>query len=260
MILNHKTLGSGSSTIVILHGLFGSLDNWLTFAKNLAEHRQVVLMDLRNHGNSPHADEWNYSLMARDVKETLDHLNIRHCFLSGHSMGGKTAMVFSELYPEYLQGLIVIDIGPRYYEPHHQTILRALFAVTQTPVHSRKEAEERITPHIQDAATRQFLLKNLYWRDPQNLDWKFNLTAIAVNIEEVGKATPDSTVRIPVHTLFIKGGNSDYLNTSDTEKIKKIFPNSQLSTIENAGHWVHAEKPIELLETIKTWINEQETS
>jgi len=255
MILNHKIYGAGKP-LIILHGLFGSLDNWASMAKQLSEYFMVICMDLRNHGNSPHDDEWNYDVMASDVKETMQTLGIEKTNIAGHSMGGKTAISFAELFPESIQKLMVIDIAPRYYEPHHQEILTALFSIDFQKVTTRKEAEKKLSESIKDLATRQFLLKNLFWKNSSALAWRFNLEVLANNIEIVGTKTPKTKVVIQTPTLFVKGELSNYINHKDEEEIQAIFPNSQLITVKNAGHWIHAEKPFELFECFNTFFKQ----
>jgi esterase len=245
MILNYKETGRGPS-LVILHGLFGSLDNWATMAKSLGNYFHVITMDLRNHGNSLHSDDWNYGLMANDVKETLTALNLQKVFMAGHSMGGKTAMEFAARFPECIEKLMVIDISPRYYAPHHQSILNALFSLDLEQIQTRKEAEEKLSQTISDQGTRQFLLKNLYWKEAGKLAWKFNLETIAKKIEIVGEKTPEGNITIQKPILFIKGSSSGYINATDEKNIPEIFPQASVFTIEGAGHWVHAEKPAEL--------------
>ncbi len=250
MLLNFKEFGEGKA-LIILHGLFGSLDNWATMAKELSKNFRVIVMDLRNHGNSPHSDEWNYAVMAADVQETMEHLNLEKAMVAGHSMGGKTAIVFAELFPEKIEKLMVIDIAPRYYPPHHQEILKALFSLDLNRIQTRKEAEEKLSEGIKDIGTRQFLLKNLYWLGPNQLAWKFNLESIANHIEIVGSETPLSKNNISTETLFVKGNNSNYIKAADEKNIAEIFPHSKLVGIDGAGHWVHAEKPLELLRCFK---------
>lgn len=245
MLLNHKEYGQGKP-IIILHGLFGSLDNWATMAKNLGNHFRVITMDLRNHGNSPHSEEWNYSLMANDVLETMNSLSIEKACLAGHSMGGKTAMVFAGLFPEKIEKLMVIDIGPKYYPPHHHEILEALNSVKVEQITARKEAEEKLGEKISDPGIKQFLLKNLFWVTEGRLAWRFNLKTISEKIEIVGAATPGEGKTILTPTLFVKGSNSGYIKKEDENQIKNSFGEVEIIEIEGAGHWIHAEKPAEL--------------
>jgi esterase len=254
MKLHHRISGKGEP-LMILHGLFGHSDNWQSIAKQLSEEYTIILVDLRNHGQSPHSDDWNYQLMAEDVKELADDLGFDKFYLAGHSMGGKVAMMFAQFYPERLHKLIVIDISPRYYPVHHHEIIDALLMVKPEGRSNRKEAENLLENSISDFATRQFLLKNLYWNEEQKLNWRFNLNVISENIEEVGKAVPDNDAIIDIPSLFIKGSKSGYVKTQDEELIHQQFSHAEIVSIEDAGHWVHAEKPQELIATLKLFLN-----
>lgn len=253
MNLYSKVIGEGSP-LLILHGLFGSGDNWFTLAKQLGEHYTVYLIDLRNHGQSPHSNEWNYKVMADDVEEFCNTHQLNKVYLAGHSMGGKTAMKMSEMYPERIRKMMVIDIAPKYYKPHHQTILEALCSLDFNILKSRKEADEHIQKYINDFGTRQFLLKNLYWVNDNHLGWRFNLPVIFRDIENVGEATPHNTeTQINIPTLFVRGEKSNYITSTDEELIKSIYPKSQLINIPNSGHWVHAENPQALFNAFTTF-------
>ena len=251
-LLNYKLLGEGEP-LIILHGLFGSLDNWMTLGKKWAENRLVVLVDQRNHGNSFHADEFNYQVMANDLLNLMKHLKLEKAIILGHSMGGKTAMHFATEFPEKVEKLIVADIGPRYYPIHHQTILKAFYSVPVSELNSRNEADDIVSQLISDFGIRQFLLKNLS-RDKDGFSWKMNLDIIAKNIEEVGKAL-NQNASFSEPTLFVRGSKSDYILNKDVNLIHSIFTDSKVETIEGAGHWVHAEKPNEFYETVSTFID-----
>ena len=253
MELNYREYGEGSP-IVILHGLFGSSDNWVTIGKKLAENYKVYLLDLRNHGASPWSDDWNYEVMSDDVYEFFQNKNIEDAIVIGHSMGGKTAMLFAtNNYPVSISKLIIVDIAPKYYPRHHDTILNALLSMDLTSLQSRKEADEALQTEIPDFGTRQFLLKNLGRNKDNGFEWTVNLDIINQKIEEVGKALPtDSIFETP--TLFIRGNKSDYIKDEDLVLIRQHFPVSVLKTIEGAGHWVHAEKPVEFLEIVNEFI------
>lgn len=251
-LLNHKILGEGEP-LVILHGLFGSLDNWMTLGKKWSENRQVILVDQRNHGNSFRADEFNYSVMAADLFKLLTQLKISKATILGHSMGGKTAMQFAIEHPEKVDKLIVADIGPKFYPVHHQTILKAFYSVPVKELNSRNEADEIVSKLISEFGTRQFLLKNLA-REKDGFSWKMNLDVIAKNIEEVGKAL-NQNAQFDKPTLFVRGSKSDYVLDSDINLIHSIFANSKVETIDGAGHWLHAEKPSEFYETVNSFLN-----
>lgn len=253
MELHFREMGQGAP-LLILHGLFGSSDNWLTIAKQLAEKYHVFIIDLRNHGQSPHSEEWNYTVMAKDIEDFCVHHQLQDVFIAGHSMGGKTVMKMAELFPQRIKKMMVIDIAPRYYPVHHHLILSALKSINFEEIKTRKEAEELLQKSISDFGTRQFLLKNIYWITDNKLAWRFNLDVIAKNIEIVGEATPNHVSNIClIETLFIKGEKSDYIKLEDEVFIEQQYPNSKVITIPNAGHWVHAENPLAMLESMFTF-------
>jgi len=229
--------------LLILHGFLGMSDNWKTIGLQFASDGfQVHLLDLRNHGRSFHSDEFSYELMVQDVYEYCLANNLEKINMIGHSMGGKTAMLFAVTYPERIEKLIIADIGPKFYPQHHQTILQGLNAVDFSKKPSRSEVEEIMSHYITDFGTRQFLLKSLYWQEPGQLAFRFNLAVFNKKIEEIGKALPENAV-FSKPTLFIRGGKSDYILNEDFENLKKHFPDSTIETIPDAGHWLHAENP-----------------
>jgi len=241
MKLNYKVKGDKGKTLVIIHGLFGSLDNWQTLANKLAETYRVYLVDLRNHGKSPHTPEHSYALMAEDLKEFFIEHDLEDVFLVGHSMGGKAALLFADKYPDYLAKLVVVDIGIKGYPPHHTEILAGLNAIPQGILSSRKEADEILVKFVPDFATRQFLLKNLTRNEEKKLMWKMNLSVLEKSIAEMGIELPISGIEL--ETLFIRGAKSNYILESDYLAIADVIPNAQFSTASDAGHWVHAEAP-----------------
>ena len=242
MILHSKIEGEGKP-FVILHGFLGMLDNWKTLSTEFAAAGfQVHALDLRNHGKSFHSNDFNYEVMVEDVKHYCEFHQLDQVLLLGHSMGGKVAMQFACLYPEKVEKLIVADIGPKYYPQHHQTILEGLSAIDFSKKPSRQEADETLANFIKDVSTRQFLLKSLYWETQGQLAFRFNLKVFVEKIEEVGKAlSPELHYDEP--TLFLRGDKSNYILDSDWDAIQLQFPNAQLETISNAGHWLHAENP-----------------
>jgi esterase len=247
MQLNFKKVGEGEP-LIILHGLFGSLDNWMTLAKKMGEHFEVFVLDARNHGQSPHNNEFNYDIMADDLYEFILHHNIIDPIIIGHSMGGKTAMQFAMNYPTQLTKLIVADIAPKSYPVHHNVIIDGMLALNLDKITTRKEADKELSKHLNDFSTRQFLLKNLYWVEKEKLAWRFNLPIINRDIAIIGQGLENiQTFEKP--TLFIRGEKSNYITSNDYEAIKTIFPNTQIKTIDS-GHWVHAEKPTEFLEIL----------
>lgn len=253
MKLFYRKSGQGQP-LIILHGLFGQNDNWGTLGRQFAEQGfEVYLVDLRNHGLSPHSDVWNYQVMSDDILELINDNNLKHVILMGHSMGGKVAMQFAIQHPELLDKLIVVDIAPKYYPPHNLDVLNALNAVDFSIVKTRKEVESILSQTLTDFGTKQFLLKNIYWKENTELDWRFNLKVITPLIENVGEAMPNDTP-CSTPTLFIRGEKSNYILDGDLNLIHDIFPKGKLETIAGAPHWVHAEKPKEFFECVMGFI------
>lgn len=233
--------------LLILHGFLGMSDNWKTLGSQYAQEGfQVHLLDLRNHGRSFHSDSFNYEVMVQDVVDYCHQNNLTNIDCIGHSMGGKVAMLLATQFPKLINKLIVADIGPKFYPQHHQTILEGLNAVDFTLKPNRSEVEEILSKYITDFGTRQFLLKSLYWIEPGQLAFRFNLPVFNIQIEQIGTALP-ATALFENLTLFIRGGNSNYILDSDFEGIKHHFPKAIFNTISNVGHWLHAEKPEDFL-------------
>jgi esterase len=251
MKLNFKKTGTGKP-LVILHGLFGSADNWFSIAKELEKDFTLYLVDQRNHGDSPHSEEWNYEVMVEDLKELIDEEGLDKIYLMGHSMGGKTAMNFAVEYPERVDRLIVADIAPRYYEVHHQTILEGLNSIKLDQIKSRKEADDQLAKYIDEVGIRQFLLKSL-GRNSEGFVWKINLPVITENIEEVGEEL-DSDGKYEGPTLFLGGSNSNYIRQEDLPDILEHFPNYQIEFVQDAGHWLHAEKPEAVIQEVRRFL------
>jgi esterase len=258
MDLNYKEFGTGEP-LVILHGLFGTLDNWQTIARQLSDEFTVYIVDLPNHGRSPHTKgEFDYSEMSDAVAEFLTKNWIHETRLIGHSMGGKLAMQLAFQQPDLIKKLAVIDIAPKQYTGGHGNIFRALFALDLETLTDRKEAEQFLTEHLPEegAGTIQFLLKNLSRRSDTEgggFEWKMNLNVLYANYPRIlDKLEGDMPFRKP--TLFIRGSESNYIKDSDFELISTLFPRSAIETIEGAGHWVHAEKPKELLEVLRKFM------
>jgi esterase len=245
--LFYRELGSGKP-MVILHGLFGFSDNWHTHAKKLSEYYRVILVDLRNHGHSPWSEEFSYQLMVDDLKELFSKLDLTDVILLGHSMGGKVAMHFAQQYPDFLEKIIVVDMGIKEYPLHHQHILKAFDSIDLGSISARSEAEKILSSFISSNGVVQFLLKNLYWKDKGKLAWRVNFKVLSDSMDEILIALPYKEVLLP--TLFIRGALSDYILDTDFEEIENYFPDSQFVTIHNAGHWVHAEAPDEFTDTV----------
>ena len=253
MLLHSRIEGEGKPFLII-HGFLGMSDNWKSLSQQFAElGYQVHSLDMRNHGKSFHDNAFNYEVMVQDVKEYLEHHELKNIVLLGHSMGGKIAMLFATTYPNMIEKLIVADIGPKYYPPHHQTILKALNAVDFSVKPTRNEVEELLSRFIQDFGTRQFLLKNLCWKEPGQLAFRFNLKVFNEKINEIGAALPfDKTFNGKV--LFLRGDKSDYILDSDFETIYYHFPEAKILTISNAGHWLHAENPKDFFYEVKNFL------
>ena len=229
--------------LLIIHGFLGMSDNWKSLGSQyVSEGFQVHILDLRNHGRSFHSDDFSYEIMAQDVLDYCHEHKLEKISIIGHSMGGKVAMLFATKYPEMVEKLIVADIGPKYYAPHHQDILAGLNAVEFFTKPDRTAVEETLYPYIPDFGTRQFLMKNLYWKEPGQLDFRFNLKIFNEKINEIGTKLPEAA-KFENPTLFIRGGNSNYILDKDLPEIESHFPNYKLATIPNVGHWLHAENP-----------------
>ena len=247
MRLYSNILGHGEP-FVILHGFLGMSDNWKSLGVKYAEEGyEVHMIDQRNHGRSFHHSEFNYEVMVEDLKHYCDSQHLENIILLGHSMGGKTAMLFAAKYPEMVKKLLVADIAPRFYPVHHDAILEGLSSLDFFTIKSRGEADRHLSRFVPDFGTRQFLLKNLYWKDNGQLDLRMNLEVLKENVSEVGEALP-THLKFEKDTLFLRGDRSEYIALSDEDIIKRHFPKAKLITIKNAGHWLHAENPVDFFE------------
>lgn len=241
-ILHSKIVGDKPKHLLIFHGLFGQSDNFATLAKQFAEFYTVHAIDLRNHGRSFHSDDMSFDAMSDDILNYLNHHQIESCYLLGHSLGGRSVIEFSYKHPEKIEKLIVADMAPKAYPPHHQGIIKALNSVEFEKVEKRSDVEDVLKNYIPDMGTRQFLLKNVYHADNGKYAFRFNLKTLTESYNEmVGGNLTDGIFDKP--TLFLRGEKSDYILDSDFELIRKHFPNAEIKTIPNAGHWVHAENP-----------------
>tara|TARA_R110002020_G_scaffold324926_1_gene540538 strand:- start:1832 stop:2602 length:771 start_codon:yes stop_codon:yes gene_type:complete len=244
MILHSNISGSGKA-FVILHGFLGMGDNWKSLAGQFEEAGyEMHLVDQRNHGRSFHDSVFNYEVLADDLKAYCEAKNLKEIILLGHSMGGKTAMLFAIRYPEFVDKLIIADIGPKKYPQHHQQILEGLQALSASKEarSSRGDADAFLENYIQDWGTRQFLLKNLYWQKDKTLALRMNLPVLVKEIESIGEALPTQTIYEGA-TLFLKGMKSKYISQDDEHLIHAHFPNAEIKGIKDAGHWLHAENP-----------------
>ncbi|MBU8882787.1 alpha/beta fold hydrolase [Kaistella sp. DKR-2] len=256
-ILHSKIYGHDKPGIPLLvfHGLFGMLDNWASFGKEMGEFFPVHLIDLRNHGKSFHSEEMSHDALAHDISHYMDFHNLQKANLLGHSLGGKAVMQFAIKYPIKVEKLIIVDISPKAYPPHHQGILKALESVDFEKVTTRQEAEEVLHQYIPEKSVIQFLAKNLYWTDDKKLAWRFNLKTLSDKYAEF----VSNAIKFGVFSgksLFISGAKSHYILPQDEFQIKQQFPHSSVVTVSNAGHWVQAENPKEFNEVVKKFLSE----
>lgn len=257
MKLFFRQTGDSGPALVILHGIFGSADNWLTVAKTLGAHFRVFTVDQRNHGRSPHSDDFDYQVMAADLKEFLDDQSLSDAVVIGHSMGGKTAMQFAMNYPAAWSKLVVVDIAPKFYPIHHAQILAGLNALDLGALKTRQEAEAAMLRYEDHPGVRQFLLKNLY-RDSATggFGWRLNLPVLTRDIHLVGsELTGLHVLTKPV--LFLRGSESGYILPEDEHDILRIFPNARIETIEGASHWVQSDQPEAFVKAVTDFIMEQ---
>lgn len=254
MKLNFRKLAETGQSLIILHGLFGMSDNWLTISKEFAKNNVVYLLDLRNHGQSPKSDEFSYQLMVNDLAEFIFDHKIEKPILMGHSMGGKVAMQFAVNNKEKFDKLIVVDIAPRFYLVHHTHLLQGMHAIDLKKLESRTEANEILMRFEESEVVRQFILKNLYRNNELgHFDWKINLPVLTHEIANIGEEITTNKA-IVNKSLFINGSESSYITETDKIDILKIFPNTIFETIAGAGHWVQADKPVEFVETVNKFI------
>jgi pimeloyl-ACP methyl ester carboxylesterase len=245
MQLHFKETGQGRA-VVLLHGLFGSADNWFFIAQRLAEKFHVFALDHRNHGRSPHSAEMNYRLMAADVEKFFRTRGLENAAVIGHSMGGKTAMQLALQFPQRAEKLVVADMAPRAYAPAHDKIFAALLALDLPKFQARQQIEDALAPEIPNLVLRRFLLKNLGRNADGAFFWKINLAGLAKNYLRLGEPVA-AAVPFAKPTLFIRGGKSKYIKAEDEPLIRELFPQSQIQTIAEASHWVHADQPEEFL-------------
>jgi len=253
-VLHSKIIGTGKP-LVILHGFLGMGDNWKTLGNQYAENGfQVHLIDQRNHGRSFHSNDFNYDFLTEDLKTYFNHHQIDKANIIGHSMGGKTAMQFACDYSHLTLKLIVADISPKYYPSHHHEIISGLGALNFDKITTRGDADTELAKHVRHSGTRQFLLKNLYWVEKGQLGFRFNLSVLSEKMEEIGENI-NATATYEGPTLFLKGDKSEYVSQADLPEIKRHFPNASIDTIENSGHWLHAENPKQFLKKSLAFLN-----
>jgi pimeloyl-ACP methyl ester carboxylesterase len=252
--LNYKKYGDNDNVVIIVHGLFGMLDNWHNIARKLSENYTVYTVDLRNHGGSPHADEMDYDLISNDLYHFTNTHHITSASFVGHSMGGKAVMKLADLFPGIINKLCVVDIAPKKYKPEHHQYFKAMFNLPVAELKSRGEAEKRLAEMIPDTGIRLFLLKNLHRSKEGGFHWKFNLQGIYDNYEAIiDKVSLDWPFSNP--SLFIKGAKSNYISEEDEDAIYEMFPNAEFTSIPDAGHWVHAENPTDFFNTLNEFLS-----
>ena len=249
----HSTIKGEGKPLLILHGYFGMSDNWKSLGNQFSEEYQVHLIDQRNHGRSFHEDEFNYEVLVEDLLNYIQHYKLDEVNIVGHSMGGKTAMLFAVMYPDLVDKLIIVDMSPRYYQPHHNAILAGLNSIDFSVQNTRTLVDKKLSVLIPDLGVRQFLLKNVYWKEKGQLAYRFNLESLTDNNPEVGEALPPFTV-FEKETLFLKGSKSDYITENEEPIIEAHFPNSKIVEIKNAGHWLHAENPKQFYDEVSIFL------
>lgn len=255
--LNYKQLGKGKH-IVLIHGLFGSLENLNMVAKSLSQHYCVTSIDVRNHGNSFHQKNMDYQVLAQDVINLLDQLSIEHCHILGHSMGGKIAMKIALSFPERVSKLIVADIAPVKYPAHHLTIIEGLQTIDLTQVHKRKDADIQLAKYVTDPAVRPFLLRNIILNEQGKFQFKCNLNYIEQGYQQIMQnVSCQNDEYFNGDTLFIKGANSDYILPEHQNAITTLFPKAKAKIIQGAGHWLHAEKTVAFNKIVEDFLAKQ---
>jgi len=260
MKLHYRNFNQGES-LFILHGLYGSSDNWITIAKKLDTRYNITIPDLRNHGLSPHSSIHNYQAMSKDIKELADSLNLKKINIIGHSMGGKVAMEFACMFPEFTEKIAIIDIAPKNYNTlefqnhleSHKTIINQMLNYSFEEKKSRTEIDNDFSNTINDFATRQFILKNIK-RKEGKFKWKINIKSIHMNIHKMMENSLTEDYLFEKPTLFIKAENSNYIQPKDMVSIKKTFPIAELISIPDCGHWIHTKQPEILIETINNFL------
>lgn len=239
MKLHHRVLGDGEP-LIILHGLFGSSDNWQTLAKRYAEDFEVYLIDQRNHGHSPHSDEFNYDLMSDDLLEFVFDQQLMGVNIIGHSMGGKTAMFFAKKRPELIHRMVVADMGVKGYKAHHTQIIAGLKSIDFNSIASRRDVDKALSEYVPEIGTRSFLMKGLHWKEKGKLAWRMNVDCISKHLNEM--MIPVDHGESDVESLFITGGESDYLPKDDYDQVLTHFPDAEFIELSGAGHWLHVDQ------------------
>jgi len=268
MNLFFRTLGQGDRNLIIIHGLYGSSDNWLSVARLLGDQFKIFIIDQRNHGQSPHSSDMNYGLMAEDVHEFMQQQQINKAVVMGHSMGGKAAMLFALRYPRWVEKLVILDIAPKSYNSFsnyaqitndHRQIVDGLLSVNPAEYQSRNAIDKVLKAAIPNDMVRSFLLKNIGRNQDKQLYWKLNIKAISKNLNYImdGVKEFDTSDEFPNEkgVVIIRGAKSSYVQDEDMQQVRKYFPSAQLADIPNAGHWLHAEQTDLFIKTVKYFLN-----
>ncbi len=257
MDLFYHSYGEGKP-LIILHGLFGLSDNWVTMAKRISASYKVYIPDQRNHGRSPHHPTFNYYAMVDDLMDFMDDHKIEKPVLMGHSMGGKVAMNFALDYPDNVENLIVVDMGVRQYQPRaiHYHLIEVMESVDFEQVRSRKDVEQHLKKHIDSRALVGFLMKNLKRHSKQRLGWKLNLPVLKESLDIVVEGVSGDQ-KFDRPSLFVAGGKSDYIQESDHELIKQVFPRAKIETIPHATHWVHTDAPEDFCDIVSRFLQNE---
>jgi pimeloyl-ACP methyl ester carboxylesterase len=255
MQLNFREYGAGVP-VIILHGLFGSLENWAYISGQLAEQFHIFAVDQRNHGSSPHSDEMNYDVLANDIRDFMQQQNLRSAAVLGHSMGGKAAMRFALLHPDLVDRLIIADMAPRTYPGTHHEIFEALLALDLSQFENRGQVEQALEPKIPELGIRRFLLKGLTRDADGSLRWKFNLYALHENYSALN-CELESDQKFGKPALFLRGEKSNYIRDEDFPAVRELFPRAEVVTVPNASHWLHAEQPEIFLNHVRNFLTEK---
>ncbi|MGM0376039.1 MAG: alpha/beta fold hydrolase [Bacteroidota bacterium] len=267
MKLFYREKGTGNRPLIIIHGLYGASDNWMSVARSFEDDFRVIIVDQRNHGKSPHSEEQTYEAMVNDLLELMQSLNLEKAILLGHSMGGKTAMRFCLEHPEKVEKLIVADIAPKSYDSFsnyaevtadHQKIIETLVSLDPAKYEDRNEIDKALKPSFPSKQLRAFMMKNLERTKDGHYEWKINLQALKNNIANImngfSDLSPNPPQQLP-QSIFIKGEKSPYINEDDHLVINKFFPGAQIVTIPDSGHWIHAEQPELFIKTVKYFLD-----
>ena len=254
-ILHSNLIGNSKRDLFIIHGFLGMGDNWKTHANKIAENNfRVHLIDLRNHGKSFWSDEFSFEIMVEDLYKYAKHYNIKRFCLLGHSMGGNIGMLFAQKYPELLEKIIIVDIIPKQYNPHHETILNGLKSIDFNKIKSRKHVDTHLSKYISDERVRQFLLKNLYWVDKESLGLKLNIKVL-IEFKDRLSIELKKEINFDKPSLFLYGDSSTYVDESDFPMLYSNFSNIEIIKVPSSGHWVHADNPSFFIDKTINFLN-----